>query len=560
MDITSKKNKIFIIGIDSATFDVITPMIQKGELPNLARLVREGCSGVLQSTIPPVTPPAWVSFMTGKNPGKHGVFDFYVSPSYGYVRPVWNSRYIKAKTIWRILSDYGLKVGIVNLPMTYPPEEINGFMIPGMQYNLDGDGNFSHPPELMQEIKEHVGDYRVLYGDLESLYTNNMDRLLEEWRKIFEIRRKTILYLMEHKEWDIFMAVFYSIDVIQHHFWKFFDGNHPLYDKDLAVKYGKVIPEFYKMIDSAVGDILKMIDEDVTVMVVSDHGAGSEEEAFSINNWLYKEGFLSFRQAFSPLWRFRLPHIFYKGLRRLGFPGIAWTVPLDQLKKLGKAIDPREGLNIPFFIDWKKTRAYGGNHTEQGIYINLRGREPLGVVEKGREYEKVRDMIIERLIDLKDSETGRPLDIKIYKKENVYHGPHIDDAPDIFVEIKGGNCLMQKEIHHKRLFYRAYKSSGTHRRDGVLLLKGKGVKPGYSLEGAKIVDLAPTVLYTLGLPVPEDMDGKVITDAFERDYILENPVRSCASGEFVVTQGEGIMNEAESEMVKKSLRDLGYFG
>src|SRR4030067_3374011 len=155
-----KMKKVFIIGIDSATFDIMTPMMVDGDLPNIARLVRSGTSGRLMSTVPPVTPPAWVSFMTGKNPGKHGVFDFYVPPSYGYNRPVLNSGYIKAKTIWRILSDHGLRVGVINLPMTYPPEDVKGFIIPGMQYSFNGGRGFSHPPELLQEIKRRVGDYR----------------------------------------------------------------------------------------------------------------------------------------------------------------------------------------------------------------------------------------------------------------------------------------------------------------------------------------------------------------------------------------------------------------
>lgn len=553
-------NKILIIGIDSGTFDIVNPMVRSGKLPNLSRLIENGTSGRLQSTTPPVTPPAWVSFMTGKNPGKHGVFDFYVSPSYGYMRPVWNSNYIKAKTIWRLLSENGLRVGVINLPMTYPPEKIKGFIIPGFQYSLDSEKNFSHPPELMQEIKEKVGEYRVIYGDMESLYTNKLDKLLMEWSDIFELRRKTILYLIEHKPWDVFMAVFYSVDVMQHHFWRFFDTAHPLHDPNLAIKYRHVIPEFYEKIDSALGDILQRIGNDVKIIVLSDHGAGPEEEAFSINNWLSKEGFLHFKKFLFPVWRFRFPHLFYKALRRLRFPGIAWTIPLDQLKTLGKAVDPREGLNIPFFIDWNNTLAYGGNHTEQGIYINLKGREPLGIVEKGREYERVREQIIEKLRKLRNPKSGEPVEVRIFKKEDVYNGPYINDAPDIFVEIKGVRCLMQKEIHHQKLFYNSNKSSGTHRMDGILILKGSGIKSGHSVEGTKIIDMAPTILYALGLPIPEDMDGKVILDAFEDEYLKKNPVKFCQPTEVEVGREEGVMNKEESDKVRESLRALGYFG
>lgn len=550
--------KTLIIGLDSATLDIILPMVSEGRLPHIASLMDGGSWGNLLSTTPPVTPPAWVSFMTGKNPGKHGVFDFYVPPTYGHDRPILNSRYIKAKTIWRILSDLKYKVGVINLPMTHPPEDVNGFIIPGMQYSFDGKV-FSHPPELMDEVRENCGEYRVLYGDMESLYTNDLDKLLGEWRDICEVRRKTFLYLMDNKEWDVFMPVFYSVDVMQHHFWKFFDKKHPLYNKGLAEKYGNIIPEFYEMVDSAIGEILERAPG-ATVVMLSDHGAGSEEEGFSVNNWLAGEGFLSFRKSTEPLRKFKWPHLVYKVLRRLKFPGIGWTVPMDKLKTLGPAIDPREGLNVAAFINWDKTEAYAGNHTEQGIYINLKGREPGGIVERGGQYEELRTRIIERLREVIDPSTGKKLDVDIYRKEEVYNGPCVDDAPDIFVFMKDGKCLMQKEIHHKGLFHRAYKSSGTHRPEGMFIVKGRGVKAGNRVEGASIVDIAPTLLYMMGLSVPADMDGKVIDDAFKDDYIKKHKLTSGPSAELDVSKGEGVLGEEESDKVKKALRDLGYFG
>lgn len=555
-----KQKKLVIIGIDSATFDLINPMIREGKLQNLSSLIRNGTSGILQSTVPPVTPPAWVSFMTGKNPGKHGVFDFYVTPSHGYERPVWNSKFIKATTMWKIMSDKGLQAGLVNMPMTYPPEKINGFVIPGVQYSFDGIGEFSHPPELMREITELVGDYKVMYGDLESLYTSFLDRFLEEWRKIFEIRRKTILYLMENKEWNIFTAVFSSIDLIQHHFWKFSDTTHPQYDPQLSPKYGQVISEFYERIDAVIGEILEHIDDKTAVVVVSDHGAGPEQEGFSLNTWLQREGFLHFRQSVSLLWRFRFPHLLYKLLKRMGSRSTSWTVPLDQLKALHKAVDPREGLNVPFFIDWKRTLAFAGNHTEQGIYINLKGREHMGVVERGKEYEEIREAIINKLKTIRDPKDGNPLEMEIFKKEEVYHGPFTDEAPDIFVVMKGGRCLMQKEIYHRELFYRSNKTSGTHRMEGIFIIKGRGIKPALIMEGASIIDLAPTILYMLGIPVPEDMDGKVMLEAFDMEYVSDNPVSFGPPSELDVKGDEGIMSMEESEKVKNSLRDLGYFG
>ncbi|MCF6158422.1 MAG: hypothetical protein E3K32_07585 [wastewater metagenome] len=553
------KRKMVIIGIDSGTFDIIKPLIRNGKLRNLAQLMEEGTSGQLQSTTPPVTPPAWVSLMTGKNPGKHGVFDFYASPSYGYVRPAMNARYIKAKTIWKILSDSGLRTGIINLPITHPPEKINGFVIPGLQHAMNGGKNFSHPPELMEEIQERFGEYRVHYGDLESFYTNNLDRFIEEWRQIVEVRKQSILYLMDNKEWDVFMPVFFCADTMQHHFWKFFDKEHPLHEPALSKKYENVIGEFYEKIDEAIGEILKRIDDDIPVMVVSDHGAGPEKLAFFINNWLHKEGFLAFKNIFSPLWRIRFPHIFYKALRRFGFPGVAWVVPLDKLKALGKVVDPREGLNIPFFIDWKRTRAYAGNYSEQGVYINLKGREPCGIVERGKEYEDVRNSIMEKLKELKDPTSGKPLDIEAVKKEEIYEGPYLDDAADIFVKMKGAECIAQKEIYRKGFFGLPNKSSGTHRFEGIFILKGPGIKANSTIHGAKIIDVAPTILNILGIPVPDDMDGRVLSEVFTKEYLENHPVTHSSASKVEVKRGEGVLSNEESEKISKTLRDLGYF-
>jgi predicted AlkP superfamily phosphohydrolase/phosphomutase len=524
--------KVLIIGIDSATFDIILPMIEEGKLRHLSSLINCGSRGILKSTIPPVTPPAWVSFMTGKNPGKHGVFDFYVSPSYGYSRTVWNSKYIKAKTIWKILSEVGRKVGVVNLPMTYPAEKINGFIIPGLQYSLNKNGNFSYPPELMEEVEELFGEYRVSYGNIESLFGNDLDTFLKEWREIFEVRRRTLLHLIENKKWDVFMAVFYSIDAIQHHFWKFFDKEHHLYNPALSEKYKDIIPEFYEKIDSVIGELLARIDKYTIVIVLSDHGAGPEKEAFYINNWLHENGFLAFKKRVS--------------------------IPLNKIKTLGKVIDPREGLDIPFFINWKETRAYAGNHTEQGIYINLKGREQLGIVKPGNEYEEIRNSIIKKLKKLRDPETGNALEMKIYKKEEVYHGPYLNDAPDLFVEIKGLECLVQKEIYHKSFFGIPNKTSGTHRKNGILILKGKYIKENCYIKNANIVDIAPTILYSLGIPVPEDMDGRVLDEAFTEEYLENNMFTHGPSSSLKVQRGDGIFNEEEAEEIKKSLRNLGY--
>jgi predicted AlkP superfamily phosphohydrolase/phosphomutase len=550
--------KVFVIGIDSGTFDVMTPLIKEGRLPNFARLVQEGVSGDLESVYPPVTPPAWVSFMTGKNPGKHGVFDFDGPPSLGYERPVLNAHGIKAKTLWTMLSEQGLRVGLIHVPLTYPPEKVSGFIVPGLTRNFESVIGFTHPPDLMEKLKAAIGGYEVGWGDLKSLYTDELDELRDRWFAITDLREKAILHLMETYPWDFFMAMFSSTDTIQHHFWKFYDTTHPLHNPKLRDKYGDVIPAFYQRIDEAVGRILSRLGGETTVIVVSDHGAGPEHKSFYLNRWLEQEGLLRLKPGLSPLARWRFSHLFYKALRRSGFRGVDWTIPRHLYWLLKDRVDPREGLRVSHFIDWSRTKAFAGNHTEQGLYINLQGREPAGIVTPGPEYERLRDELIERLYQVVDPSTGEQVIERVYKKEELYHGPYVDQAADLFLAIKGGAYLVQKEIYPREVFGVPVRTSGTHRMNGVFIMKGVGVRQGISLEGLRLMDLTPTILYLFGLPIPDDMDGRLLAEAFEEAVVNARPPTIVPASQWQGNGGEGVYTGEEAEMVKERLRELGY--
>ena len=547
------QSKVLIIGIDAATFDIIEPLVNKGLLPTFKQLMQKGSFGRLISTIPPVTPPAWTSIVTGKNPGKHGVFDFYMPPCFGYNRRILIARANRAKTLWKLLSERGLKVGVLNVPLTYPPEEVNGFIVPGMQYALCTNQEFTYPRELLFELKRVLGKYEVIWGDLKSLYTNELDEFLDKWEEILEIRKKATLYLMQKYSWDFFMVVFYVIDPIQHHFWKFFDKTHPLYEPALAQKYEMVIPHFYQKLDEAISEILRRVDENTTIIIVSDHGAGAEIKSFYLNLWLKKEGLLRFKEfSYNFLARMKWPHFIYKALKRLKYPGISWTVPLNQLKELKRDIDPREGLEVSYFIDWPNTKAFAGNHTEQGIYLNVKGREPQGIVSEGKEYEELREYIIYRLYQLKDPETNEKVVDKVYKKEEVYHGSYIKFAPDLFLVLKGGSYLAQKEIYPGPLFRYTNKTTGTHRLEGIFIATGSGIKKGKRISKLHVTDIAPTVLALLGQPIPLDMDGQVLKEIMADELIVRYENISSHT-----ETKEGISSKEEEE-IKETLRNLGY--
>jgi predicted AlkP superfamily phosphohydrolase/phosphomutase len=547
--------KVVVIGIDSATFDVVEPLVEQGKLPVLSEFMKRGAWGRLQSTIPPVTPPAWTSLVTGKNPGKHGIFDFYGYTTNGYERPIINSQAIKAKTLWNILSEGGKSVGIINVPLTYPPEKVNGFLIPGMQYAFDVNKGFTYPKDLLSEIEERFGKYEVIYGDERSLYTNELDHFILKWKEITRKRQEIILYLIEKYNIDFFMPVFYSIDPIQHHFWKFYDESHPQYDEKLAEKYKNVIPEFYQIIDTYIGQILDKLDKNTTVFIVSDHGAGSHLGGFYVNKWLMKEKLLKVKKRYQPLLWVRWPHMFFKVLKKFRYPAISWTIPLFLYNQLKDRVDPREGLKLSEIIDWKRTKVYSGNYTEQGIYINLKGREVHGTVEQSK-YKQLRDYLIEKLLKIIDPKTGEKLVDAVLKKEEVYNGPYLQFAPDLFIIMKGGKILIQKDMHNGTFHYNPH-IGGTHRVDGIFLARGNLVNGPLKLCNLKIVDLAPTILYLMGIEIPEDMDGRVLKEIIKDDFLKQHSVNYGVSSR--IEDRQGTYGEEDAEKIKENLRNLGYY-
>ncbi|HHT9151758.1 MAG TPA: alkaline phosphatase family protein, partial [Candidatus Wujingus californicus] len=503
----------------------------------------------------PVTPPAWTSLVTGKNPGKHGIFDFYGYTTNGYERPIINSQAIKAKTLWNILSEGGKSVGIINVPLTYPPEKVNGFLIPGMQYAFDVNKGFTYPKDLLSEIEERFGKYEVIYGDERSLYTNELDHFILKWKEITRKRQKIILYLIEKYNIDFFMPVFYSIDPIQHHFWKFYDESHPQYDEKLAEKYKNVIPEFYQIIDTYIGQILDKLDKNTTVFIVSDHGAGSHLGGFYVNKWLMKEKLLKVKKRYQPLLWVRWPHMFFKVLKKFGYPAIAWTIPLFLYNQLKDRVDPREGLKLSEIINWKRTKVYSGNYTEQGIYINLKGREVHGTVEQSK-YKQLRDYLIEKLLKIVDPKTGEILVDTVLKKEEVYKGPYLQFAPDLFIIMKDGKILIQKDMHNGIFHYNPH-IGGTHRVDGIFLARGNLVNGPLKLCNLKIVDLAPTILYLMGIEIPEDMDGRVLKEIIKDDFLKQHSVNYGVSSR--IEGRQGTYGEEDAEKIKENLRNLGYY-
>src|SRR5256886_3526753 len=270
-----KKNpKVVIIGLDAATWTLIRPWMAEGGMPNLAKLMKEGVSGAFRSILPPITPPAWTSFMTGKNPGKHGVFHFIETAADSYAMNYANGGSRRSPTVWKLLNAAGLSVGTMNIPFTYPPEPLDGFQISGLDTPSESSP-FIHPPSLRQELEDHMVkiSHDIRYLGFMSTHERR-DQVLAEMEKIDQQWAAAALYLLENHPQDVMMFVFMSIDTVQHYFWQYMDRSHFLYDPKAEPRFGNAVRKVYERLDAVTGRIIEKLPDDTTVFVVSDHGGG----------------------------------------------------------------------------------------------------------------------------------------------------------------------------------------------------------------------------------------------------------------------------------------------
>lgn len=550
------RNRVLVIGLDGATFDIIRPMVEAGRLPVIAKLMNEGSWGELRSTVMPVTPPAWASFMTGKNPGKHGVYGFYAHTDNSYNTTMVTGLSIKSKKIWNYLKDK--KVGLIDIPMTYPPEDINGCMISGWPVPAD-ESIFTHPPELHTEIIGQIGEYMIdkTFTDLPRV--NPIDTLRNLYRYTEE-RTDASLYLLKKKgPFDFFMVVFRGTDFIQHEAFKFHDEIYCKANPEISKKFKDVIYQFYEKIDSMVAELVEAMGDDATVIIMSDHGAGPMEKRFYINRWLKSEGFLSLKEGASPrgigLGRKPLSDIVQRG----GYSSLNHVIP-SFLKRLRVPYPKPYAKHPATLIDWGKTKAFANLTWTDGIMrINLKGREPEGIVEQ-RDYNKVSEEIIERLMGLVDPETGSPVVQQAYKRGDVYKGPYLEDAPDILILTNKTSYVFSPALDDGPVLERPENPApAPHRMEGVFIVNGPDIKGGQVLSGLNITDIAPTILYLMGKQIPDSMDGRVVTEAISGDLLAKEPPV------FYKEEGEGALetiaqefSAEEKKRMEDALRALGY--
>jgi len=511
--------RVLVIGLDGGTFDIIKPLTASGKLPTIGKLMRNGVYADLISTIPPVTSPAWPSFMTGKNPGKHGIFDF-VGKGRGYSKVIKNAKDIRAKTLWRLLSDTGKTCIVVNVPVTYPPERIRGCVVSGM---LTPPGAcYAYPLDIYEELKK-MGYSPHREGVKKC---SSPEKLLNYLVKTASKQSEAVLYLMDKfNNCDFCMTVFRETDIIQHTFWR----------------NKVVIFELYQKIDKFIHDLIEMAGKETNVILMSDHGFGPVSKFFHVNYFLYKLGLLEFTENSSSSGDYLIikdyrkrKTAFWKALLKIGitkervyrFANKANLIPI--LQQVSRKIS----IGLPKtkrVIDWKRTKAFFSSSVgpSAAIEINLQGREPEGIVKK-EEYDEIRELILQELLRVKDPENGRNIVQDAFRREDIYHGPYISEAPDIIFLTNNLEYGATDRIYGNHLVSEPVrKGRGSHRMNGIFIAHGPDIKnAGDYLGRSRIIDLAPTILHMFNLEIPEDMDGKVLINIFKPGSpIAKRPIK-----------------------------------
>jgi predicted AlkP superfamily phosphohydrolase/phosphomutase len=555
------EQRVLVIGLDGATLDLIRPWAAEGKLPAMRRLMQLSAWGELQAELPPSSVPNWPSFATGKNPGKHGVVWWATAGDDPSQTRLVDRRAIKGRTLWEIAGDSGKQVVIINVPVTYPPQRVNGAMVTGLLTPISAT-DYTYPLELKEELDAEVGGYRVTHTATH--YPGGEEEFLGDLLDVLNRRVRAAQYLMRTRPWDLFIAVLSITDVAIHKFWKDLDPQHPSHARRSADRLGDAILRAYQSADRAVDMLMAEAGEQTYTIIMSDHGAGGFYEAFFTNNWLMDEGLLRVRR--------RAPSQVRYWLFRLGLT-INNIYPLANAiigriggRRLRSSLRPRgqgSGLLGRLFlserdIDWSRTKAHASGAFGQ-IRINLRGRDPEGTVVRGDEYEKLRDDIIARLQKVTVPSTGAPYLAIGYRKEELFHGPELDGLPDLLCVPRDERYVdMGLGFASNKWFDKVSIVSGTHRHKGILFLRGPDVRADIELQGARIVDLAPTILYLLGLPVPDDMDGRVLAEALRQERLDAQPIESVPAADVSTGPPENELNEQQEEEIKDRLRALGY--
>lgn len=529
-----------VIGLDGAAWHLVEPLIDAGVMPRLAALRARGASGALVSTVPPVTPPAWASAVTGANPGKHGIFGFHAGNAQDEKPELMHSGKIRVPTLWEICNAQGARVGAFNLPLTFPPQPLDGWMVagfltPGLGQHMRG---FVYPTQMEERLLRWQPNYII------EIKTNQEqdwrdDALAHRALEALSHRRVALEGLLNEDPPDVLFAVIETPDRLQHLYYRYMDPSDPMYSSQAGARIRPSIEQCFAAMDDIVGLLEDFAGGDGAVVVCSDHGFTAWDMSVHTNALLANWGYLEFKTR---------ARLMQSAAVRKAVP-VLWRFVPTKLRRRAK----RETFAA---IDWPRTKAFASIYYQQGVFVNLKGREPLGTVSPD-DLLLLKDEIASKF-QLLQGPDGQPVTDRVWRAEDAYEGDVVEGAPDLMVAMRDHRFLLDDEIFHREPFsdYRHY-PRGCHHPEGIVVLAGEGVKKGGVVNGS-IIDITPTLLYMAGLKVPERLDGSVITEAFSRDFLSGRPIETVEPLGRGHRQEESPYSEAEEAMIEESLKGLGY--
>jgi predicted AlkP superfamily phosphohydrolase/phosphomutase len=532
--------KTLLIGLDGATFTILDPLMERGVMPFLRALTARGVRAPLRTVIPPLTPPAWTSLMTGKRPGQHGVFDFFQkeAPDSEYFR-LASAQDIRSATIWSLASDHGRRVISLNFPVMFPPPAVNGSVVPGgwMPWRQLRLG--CHPPGLFDRLKTLPSfSPRELSLDMEleaKAIEGCADEEYKDWIQLhtrreerwFEILR---FLVSEEEPADLIGVLFDGVDKLQHLCWRFLDpALRPEQPSSWEQDITALCERYFRRLDTMIAGTVALAGPDATVVLASDHGFGPTWDVFYLNQWLEQQGYLAWADGSA--------------------------APPADTPQIGFGQMTRH----VFELDWERTVAYAATPSSQGIHIV---RQPPGGGARMSEerIERIRAELLDGLRQLRHPLSGDPLVSDVWTQDEGFAGPHQELAPDLSIELADGGAV--SILRSDSLVRRRRKPNGNHRPEGIFLASGPSIRSGTSVEELSIIDVAPLVLYTLNLPVPLDIAGRIPGEVLEPGELERRPPQSMAgtASEEAPESGSGeVAYDSDDEAtILNRLRALGY--
>jgi len=506
-----KSPRLVLIGLDAVDGGLVRRWAGEGHLPTLAKLLASGAVAPIVTPVAVLEGGVWPTFLTSSSPASHGMFAYQQLKrgTYDLEVAMYADR-LPAPPFWESLSRAGKRVAVIDAPFTRPLERLNGIQVTNWgAHDAWSWERSSYPASLIEDLVGRFGDHPIAQCNV------GRKRTMAEYRRLREqliegVRKKTALlrHCLELEDWDFFLGVFSESHCVGHHFWHFLDSGHPRHDPSTAPGLGTTILDVYREIDSGIAALLERLGGDTDVLVMLSHGMGpfyaGAHLLQSVLDRLGMSGTVAHESDSSvveqPVWNLR--HLVPAPVRRRVK---SW------LPRLASGLWHR---THPELSPWRHARAFTvpDHNMTSGIRINLRGREPAGIVSPGAQHEALCRELTDVVLSLEDAQTGRKVVQWVTRPAELYQGPHLADFPDLLVEWEHSAPI--RAVRAPGIGTVAedfpWERSGDHRANGLLAALGPSFRSG-EIEGEiRTQDIAPTVLEYFGVPIPGHYEGRSV--------------------------------------------------